>query len=91
MTAYIDHLKSGPGTLIVYGRGTEGYRIDLHKDDTGEMLGNIDVDSQGNYQLNTQEIILREFKGQTIRVRVRETIDNKNYSYWSIPKEVYIF
>lgn len=91
MAAYIDHLKSGPGILIVYGRGTEYYRIDLHKDVTGELLGNIEVDSQGNYQLNTEEIILREFKGQTIRVRVRETNDGITYSYWSTPKEVYIF
>jgi len=91
MSAYIDHAKSGPGILIVYGRGTPGYRIDLHKDDTGEILGNIDVDSQGTYQINTEEKIIRTFKGQTIRIRVRETIDNSNYSYWSVPSEVHIF
>jgi hypothetical protein len=91
MSVYIDTIKGGIQYINATGRATEDYRIYLHKEGSGEILGTTLVDKQGNYQLNTQEIILKNFKNQTINVVARETADNENFSDWSLSKAVYIF
>lgn len=91
MSTTIDSVRGSPGAIIVSGRASKGYRVYLHKAHTGEQLGSGVVDGTGRYDFVTFEQVIQNFQNQTIDVCVRETLDNRTYSDWSLPKEVYIF
>ncbi|UVH48447.1 hypothetical protein NVB75_17740 [Pseudomonas sp. CBS] len=90
MAAYIDSAQGGAAQITVSGRGTPGYRVYLNQAGTGATLGSGVVGSNGIYSFTTQEAIVQNLRGQTINVQVRETVDNVNYSDWSLTRSVTI-